>query len=221
MTEEILIPKMKRLDKRQRRIKIPIINIALIFFCTLMIISATFLNVNIKHYIIPWDLFSNKSLTADNFVYTYGIIPQIPVVLFVCALIGKRMALMSVIIYIITGLFFIPVFALGGGIKYITECGFGYILAYIPAVIIAGNLLRKQYSFKNIILASLYGVLTIHITGIIYMSIIALFKHESWLFITGWIDAQSGLKMLYDFIVSFLFILVGKYLHSGIKFIMD
>ena len=221
MTEEILIPKMKRLDKRQRRIKIPIINIALIFFCTLMIISATFLNVNIKHYIIPWDLFSNKSITADSFVSTYGIIPQIPIVMFVCAIIGKRMALMSVIIYIIAGLFFIPVFALGGGIKYMAEYGFGYILAYIPAVIIAGNLLRKQYSFKNMFLAALYGVLTIHITGIIYMTIVALFKHESGLFISGWISAQSGIKIVYDLIVSYVFILIGKYLHSGIKFIME
>ena len=48
---------------------------------------------------------------------------------------GKR--IYSILLYILLGLFAIPVFALGGGPKYIFEYGFGYILAYIPAVFFA------------------------------------------------------------------------------------
>lgn len=220
MGEDVLIPKMKRLEPKDREIKIPWLNLALIIFCTLLIIGATFLNIDIKHYIIPSDLFSNKNLTADDFIFSFYYIPQIPIIMFICSFLGKRMGLVSIVFYILLGLFFIPIFALGGGIKYIFEYGFGYILAYIPAVIIAGNILEKKYSYPNMIKATIFGVLIIHIIGIIYMAFIALIKGSGIDFITGWIVAQSGLKIIYDLIASFVLILIGKYLNTGIKFVL-
>ena len=83
MNQDILIPKMKRIDRNKRRIKIPLINLAAIFFCTLIIIGSTFINFNIRHYIIPPDIFSNKVLSAEDFVYSFFLIPQIPIVMFV------------------------------------------------------------------------------------------------------------------------------------------
>lgn len=221
MTQEVLIPKMKRIDKRQQRIKIPMLNLVVILFCTLLLVGATFVNINIKHYFLPLDFFTNKNLTSEDFITCFSIIPQIPIVMFICSVLGRRMALTSVVLYILGGLFFAPVFALGGGIRYVTEYSFGYILAYIPAVLIAGNALRKTYSFKNMFLAALSGVLTIHICGIFYMIIIALIKHDGSTFIEGWISAQSGLKILYDFVGSFVLILIGKYIHSLTKFVME
>ena len=221
MTEDVLIPKMKRLEKKQRKIKIPLLNIVLILFCTLLIIGSTFINIDLKHYYLPLEIFSNKSLTTEDFIYNFNIIPQIPVIMFICATLGKRMAITSTVIYILLGLCSLPLFALGGGIRYIAQFGFGYILAYIPAVAIAGNIIQKKYSFKNMIIATYCGVLTIHLCGIIYMSIIALMKHEGAAFIYSWICAQSGLKILYDIALSFICILIGKYLHSAIKFILE
>lgn len=221
MTQEVLIPKMKRIDKRQQRIKIPMLNLVVILFCTLLLVGATFVNINIKHYFLPLDFFTNKNLTSEDFITCFSIIPQIPIVMFICSVLGRRMALTSVVLYILGGLFFAPVFALGGGIRYVTEYSFGYILAYIPAVLITGNALRKTYSFKNMFLAALSGVLTIHICGIFYMIIIALIKHDGSTFIEGWISAQSGLKILYDFVGSFVLILIGKYIHSLTKFVME
>ena len=150
MSKDILIPKMTRLDKKKKRIKTPLINVVAILFGTLLIIAATFLNLEIKHYILPSGLFTHKPLTPEDYVYSFCLIPQIPVVMFVCSVLGKKMALTSVFLYIIAGLFFIPVFALGGGLKYFGQYGFGYILAYIPAVFIAGNILKKKYSFPKI-----------------------------------------------------------------------
>ena len=221
MTQEVLIPKMKRIDKRQQRIKIPMLNLVVILFCTLLLVGATFVNINIKHYFLQLDIFPNKNLTSVAFITCFSIIPQIPIVMFICSVLGRRMALTSVVLYILGGLFFAPVFALGGGIRYVTEYSFGYILAYIPAVLIAGNALKKTYSFKNMFLAALSGVLTIHICGIFYMIIIALIKHDGSTFIEGWISAQSGLKILYDFVGSFVLILIGKYIHSLTKFVME
>ena len=219
MSEEVLIPKMTRIDKKKRKIKIPLINFVIIIFCTLLIIASTFININLKHYIIPLDLFTNKNLSMENFVFAVPFIPQIPVIMFICSILGKRMALTSVLLYLIIGLFFVPVFALGGGIRYFGEYGFGYILAYIPALLIAGKLLDK-YSFLDMIKATLAGVFTIHICGILYMIIIALIKQAGGMFIWGWITAQSGLKIVYDLIASFVLILIGKYIHEGLKFIL-
>lgn len=221
MSEEVLIPKMKRIDKTKRKLKIPVLNFAVVLFCVLLLISSTFLNLNIKHYIIPLDLFSNKNLTLENFIYSINFIPQIPVVIFITSILGKRMALTSVILYILAGLCFIPAFALGGGFRYVFEYGFGYILAYIPAVVITGNLLGKKYSFLDMIKAVLAGVLIIHLIGILYMIVIALFKHAGTTFIWGWIEAQSGIKIIYDLITSFTLVLIGKYIHSGLKFIIE
>ncbi len=221
MSEEVLIPKMTRISKSKKKIKIPLLNVAIILFCSLILVGATFINIDIKHYIIPSNIFSNKNLNLEDFIFSFYIIPQIPIVMFITAILGKRMALTSILIYIIAGLAYLPIFALGGGIKYIFEYGFGYILAYIPAAIIAGNILEKKYSFPKMIKASFLGVLTIHILGILYMCIIALLKHSGSSFISGWIYAQSGLKIIYDIIASFVLILVGKYMHSLLKFIMD
>lgn len=220
MSEQVLIPKMKRLDKTKRKIRIPLLNFVIVIFCSLLITAATFVNLEIKHFIIPWNFFSLQNPEFDNFVFSFNLIPQIPVVMLVCAVLGRRMALTSVILYIFAGLLFVPVFGLGGGFKYLFEYGFGYILGYIPAVALAGNMLNK-YSFPDMIKATLLGVFTIHITGIIYMIIIALFKHAGSGFIAGWLGAQSGLKIIYDVAASFLLILLGKYLHEGLKFILE
>ena len=130
------------------------------------------------------------------------------------------MSLASVVLYIMLGLFFTPVFALGGGIQYIFEYGFGYILAYIPAIIITGNILEEKYTYKNMLKSAIFGVLLIHLVGIVYMMLIALIKGSGIGFISGWIAAQSGLKIIYDLIASFVLILIGKYLNAGLKFVL-
>lgn len=222
MSEEVLIPRMTRIDKHKRRkIKIPMLNVVIILFCTLLLIASTFVNIEIRHYILPFGLFSSKDLTPDDFIYTFCLIPQIPTLMFICSMLGKRMALTSTIIYILIGLFVFPVFALGGGVRYIAQYGFGYILAYIPAILITGKFLENKYSFGNMAKAAISGVLTIHIIGIFYMIFIVLIKHSGLAFISGWINAQSGLKIVYDLIASFVLILIGKYLHSGLKYIME
>lgn len=183
----------------------------LIFCCVVLIIWSTFVQVNITHFIIPKGLFSGDNLTYKDFLYTYTIIPQIPIVMFVGALMGRKYGVTSVVLYILLGLFAIPVFAVGGGLKYIFEYGFGYILAYIPAVFFAGSILKSGFSNRNIIHAALVGVLTIHIIGVLYMLFIAGLRHEGLTFMTSWIVYQSGIKIIYDFVLSFATIFVAKY----------
>ena len=156
----------------------------------------------------------------DSYIHTYRLIPQVPVIMFIGAFLGRRYGIASILLYILLGLFIIPVFALGGGPKYIFEYSFGYILAYIPAVFFAGSILKSGYSNRNIIHAVLVGVLTIHLIGVLYMLFIAGLKHEGAEFITGWIVAQSGIKIIYDFIFSFAAVFFAKYAKIILWFFM-
>ena len=220
MSQEVLIPKMKRLNKESRKIKIPFFNILIIVFSILLIIGATFLGFDLKHFIIPKGLFSGN-LVRDDFIYSFYVIPQIPVLMLVCSSLGKRLSAIAVLGYLILGFIGVPIFALGGGLSYFTEYGCGYLLAYVPAVVVAGSFLNRKYSFLNMALAALCGVLIIHCFGILYMLLLALLKHEGSVFISGWVGAQSGMKIVYDIIFSFVFILIGKYINSLIRFLQD
>lgn len=218
--DEAMVPRIKRVKKEKRKIKIPVLNLLLVLFCTFLLMTATFVQLNITHFIIPHDIFSNKALTKDDFLYTFSIIPQVPAVLFIVGMMGRRVGITSIIIYILTGLFLLPIFALGGGPKYVLEPGFGYIAAYIPAVFFAGSILESGFSFKNILKAALVGVCTIHFIGIIYMLFISALKQEGGEFIKGWILSQSMLKIAYDYVLSIIALIVAKLANKYIKFLI-
>lgn len=211
MTEEAVQPKVKTVKSTRSGLKFSISSILMIIFCSFLLVISTFTQLNITHLGLPADLFSGNNLKIQDYIQNFNLIPQVPAVMFITALLGRKFGLASVLIYILTGLFIMPVFALGGGLEYFKEYGFGYILAYIPAAFLTGTILKNGFTYKNIIKAILVGILTIHILGIIYMLIIAGLKHEGFMFTSGWILAQSGIKIIYDFIFSFLLVLVAKY----------
>lgn len=204
--------KVRTIKSQNSGLKFSISSFLLIIFCTFLIIISTFVQLNISHFTIPTNLFSGEEFRIYDYIHTFSLIPQVPAIMFIAALLGRKFGVTSVLIYILTGLFIIPVFALGGGPKYVFEYGFGYILAYLPAVFITGTILKDGFTYKNIAKAVISGILTIHIFGILYMLVIAAFKHEGWMFTSGWIIAQSGIKIIYDFIFSFIAVLCAKYL---------
>lgn len=213
------IPKIKRIDKKNRQVKIPLLNLLLVFFCTMLLVFSTFIQLKITHLIIPFDMFSNKSLEFSDYITTFVLIPQIPAVMFVVGLLGRKLGITSILIYMILGTMF-PIYALGGGLSYVTQFGFGYILAYIPAVFLAGSILKYGFTLKNILKATLIGVFTIHFLGIIYMLFVAIFRHEGLKFIKGWIIYQSALKFAYDYIISLLALLVAKYGNKYVRYLI-
>jgi len=200
---------VKKVRTYKSGLKFSLSSFMLIILCSFLLVISTFVQLHITHF--GW---SEKLFSADvkDYVQTFSLIPQVPAVMFVAGLLGRKFGLASVLIYLLTGLFILPVFALGGGWQYIGEYGFGYLLAYIPAVFLTGTILKEGFTYKNSIKAVMVGVLTIHAIGILYMLAIAAFRHEGWSFISGWITAQSGVKIIYDFIFSLLSVLAAKYL---------
>ena len=73
----------------------------LILCCTILIVVSTFIQIDLTHFILPFDLFKGAKLSYNDFLYTYRIIPQIPIVLFVGAFLGRKYGITSVLLYII------------------------------------------------------------------------------------------------------------------------
>lgn len=184
---------------QNKQIKFCLGTLALMTMCVVLLIISTFTQIKID---------ATESI-GMNFEFEY--IPQIPIVMFVTALLGDRWGFLTILIYIILGLTpYFPIFALGGGLSYIFQYSFGYIFGYIFAVVFAGKELKKEKSFFNIIFASLKGVALIHIIGILYLTIIALIKHDSVDYIKNMIFYRSLSKILYDIVFSIISIIIAK-----------
>ncbi len=213
-------PKIRIIKKQIEGIRLSFGSILLVLCCTFLIILSTFIQVNINHFTIPAGLFNGEHLSLADYIHTYKLIPQVPIIMFIGAFLGRKYGIVSILIYILLGLFAMPIFALGGGPKYIFEYSFGYIIAYMPAVFFSGSILKSGYTNRNIFHAVLVGVLTIHLIGVLYMLFIAGLQHEGSEFMIGWIVAQSGVKIIYDFVFSFAAVFIAKYAKIILWFFM-
>lgn len=210
-------PELKKFQYNNEAMKFNLGTLVISLFCVLLIIIATFTQIKFSHFIIPSEALVNlfefigENHDKADFLIHYEYIPQIPVIMFIAGLLGRRFATFVVAVYIIAGLTFLPIFALGGGIKYILQYNFGYIIAYLPAVWFGARILEKSFSFVNIAKASILGVLIIHAIGIFYLIFIALIKQDGFNFICDVIAVQSGVKIVYDFIFSYLLIAFSRF----------
>ncbi|MBE7703419.1 MAG: biotin transporter BioY [Cyanobacteria bacterium SIG28] len=196
-------------------IKITIGTLLLTCLSVLFLIIATFTQITFTHPIIPSDAltFLSQEPTdyeiANHFSKTYRYIPQIPVIFFIVALLGRKFGILAICMYIILGMFF-PIFALGGGVSYLFEYGFGYILAFVPAIFFSGTLLKVKSDFFRIVLLATLGVCAIHILGVLYMLFIATLRHAPMDLIYSWISSQSGIQILYDIFFSIIAVYIGR-----------
>lgn len=71
---------------------------------------------------------------------SHVISAQIPAVWLTGALLGPRRGGLAVALYLALGLGGLPIFTSGGGITYLAQPTFGYLLAFFPAVIIVGRM---------------------------------------------------------------------------------
>lgn len=194
-------------------IKITLGTLILTCLSVLLLIMATFTQVTLTHPYLPMDTLPFLSQEpsdleiAHHFTKTYRYIPQIPAIFFIVALLGRKFGILAISAYIILGMFF-PVFALGGGVNYIFEYGFGYILAFVPAIFFSGTLLKVKTDFLRIVWLCILGVVAIHILGVLYMLFIATLRHAPMDLISSWIASQSGVQVLYDI----FFAIAGVYL---------
>jgi biotin transport system substrate-specific component len=92
-------------------------------------------------------------------------------------ILGKKFGTISVLLYIIIGLIGIPIFANGGGISYVFQPTFGYIIGFLLGTYITGAIVEKEKnpSIKRLMLASFVGILAVYIIGLIHFYFIRNF----------------------------------------------
>lgn len=96
-------------------------------------------------------------------------------------LLGARRGCLAVCIYILLGLIGLPVFANGGGISYVLQPSFGYIIgfavgAYVTGLIAHGN---TAPSVRRLLAANFSGLAIVYLFGIVYYDMICRFYLNS------------------------------------------
>ena len=129
----------------------------------LLTIGGTFLEAYVTS--TPWN-WSQHGIRTLSLGVTY----QIGAVLLVGCLGGKNAGALSQIAYLVVGLTLLPVFAQGGGISYIKLPHFGYLLGFIPGAWVCGFFaFQARPKLESLAFSCLSGLLTVHITGLIYL----------------------------------------------------
>lgn len=89
-------------------------------------------------------------------------------------LLGSRKGLISQLLYVGIGLAGVPIFTKGGGLGYIFEPTFGYLIGFIICAFIVGKLTERQerVTFINVFLPAVLGIAIVYIIGVLYMYMI-------------------------------------------------
>lgn len=122
-------------------------------------------------------------------VVSLGVSFQVGAVLLTGCVGGKNAAALSQIAYLVLGLalfrvFELPVFTQGGGLSYVREPGFGYLLGFVPAGWLCGYLaFQDPPKLETLGVSSLCGLGVIHALGLVYLTFASLL---------GWLQNVSA-----------------------------
>jgi biotin transport system substrate-specific component len=145
----------------------------------LLTIGGTLLEVAIAS---PTSLWGSGSLQ----VYGLGVTYQVGAVLLTACLGGRTAGALAQVAYVALGLLGVmgqSIFGQGGGLGYIQQPTFGYLLGFIPGAWLCGLLaFRLRLQVERLALSCLAGLLVIHGCGFLYLSLFGLL---------GWLDLGS------------------------------
>ena len=142
-----------------------------IFISLQIIIITTFIPVFIS---IPF---------TNQFIQTFDI-PiswQVPSIILITLIFSCDVVIMAFSIYLIIGLFFLPVFHNGGSIGYLLTPNFGYLLGIYPLINIIDKLnkLNHKIFYYDLIRYGILAISSMHIIGTIYCCIQILYLKQS------------------------------------------
>ena len=136
---------------------------------------------NIYKFIVSFESILISSMIPINIpipsiekIYRIVEIPinyQITTIIFLTLIFSGKFLLKVYSFYILIGLFFLPVFFDGGSLGYLITPNFGYLIGIFPLIIII-NILNKRnnLTFVKFMKYSLMGLITMHVTGILYLA---------------------------------------------------
>lgn len=111
-------------------------------------------------------------------------------------LLGSKLGSISVLVYIILGLIGMPIFTNGGGLGYILQPTFGYLIGFCLGAYLTGLIVEKSknITIKSLLIANFVGLAAVYLIGMIYYYIVA----------NSFIDSPIGVwsLILYCFILA-------------------
>ena len=89
-------------------------------------------------------------------------------------LLGARLGLVAVTVYLVLGLMGVPVFTEGGGPGYVLQPTFGYLIGFALGAWLTGFIARSvpAPSLKRLLAANFAGLAVVYALGMIYVYII-------------------------------------------------
>ena len=90
-------------------------------------------------------------------------------------LLGGKNGCLAVGIYALLGLAGLPVFAQGGGIGYLFQPSFGYIIGFAVGALVTGNIANKKNrpGFRRLLAANFSGLAIVYLFGMVYYYLIS------------------------------------------------
>ena len=94
---------------------------------------------------------------------------------------GWKYATVSALIYVCLGLVGLPVFAGGGGVSYLLNPTFGYIMGFVVCAALSGLLSEKIAcnNFRKNLLCSCIGLIPVYVIGVGYFAVISYCVSEA------------------------------------------
>jgi len=135
---------------------------------------------------------------------------QIPTIILLTLIFHKKVVFKAFSLYIILGLFILPVFHQGGSLGYLLTPNFGYLLGLYPLIKIIDNLNTKnKIKVRDFLKNGFLAIGAMHLTGILYNFIQIIFYSEYNLFLYNLGKYSLG-KIGYHFLMLFPLLLLIK-----------
>ena len=144
---------------------------------------------------------------------------QSGIVLLTGLLLGPKYGSISVLLYVLLGLCGVPVFTMGGGLGYVFQPTFGYLIGFIIGAYITGKLaqFRSTIGDKQLLAAIFSGLVIIYIVGTIYCYLISTFVLGTELAFLPLFVSCILLPLPGDVVLCILIWILGKRLRPHIK----
>ena len=125
-------------------------------------------------------VFINIAFIKDyKFFFELPITWQIPTIILLSIIFGSRIVIKAFSIYLIIGLFLIPIFHQGGSLGYLLTPNFGYLIGIFPLIKIINKLyLIDKINYLNTLCTAILAILIMHLIGISYIFIQLLYYRQ-------------------------------------------
>lgn len=173
--------------------------------CTVLLVFIGFIQAP-----LPSPLSWGQSPQPENLIQ-YGF--TIPLALFVGAFLGPFMGTAALVLYLGIGLFVAPIFANGGGLSYLLQPSFGYLLGGLMAGHFLANsfhrIFQKSNQFRRslkLLSLTLASVLLVHTLGIAYLAGVTVLQQVPWTDFFGYVLRFSVEPFPYDLLATGIFL---------------